>query len=331
MKITATVTTTACVAAVFVPLVATFAPSGFARHRSTATLQAGVGDDVPDLVKAYSKAKATVELPDIKLPEVVQKTNPLPPTPPPPPTPEIVVPKVKPIEVPSAPSISSDVQSSVSDSVDAVKQSIPSLQETSDSINANFKGMNDFFKASQEQAVARAAERSAAKVPTLGEMISNGFTVHRATFTESSGGSSSSSSNLLPEGKTPTLVEYFASGLKSPAGGLSMEALTESKAKLVLLLENTRALFGQTSGRNPWDVNNLPGNMSPETAAVIVTASIGLLVIAGQSNQNKGSEIPDAATTVELVDKALKGDDKALSGLAEDVVRCWLYWTTIST
>lgn len=308
MKIKAT---TAIVVTI-VPLVATFAP-GLVRHRSKIWTLNAAADDLPDIVKAYKKVKPQVSVPELSLPS----------TPPEPPVVELPVPTpVEPVttetstfqvpempqlkmdmpempqikmdmpempqmkmEMPSAPEISEEFKSSVSDSMDAVKRSIPSLKSTADSVNAQFKGLNDFFKAAQEQAATRAAENSAAKVPTLGEMLSNGLTARRATFTELS-------SSGLPEGKAPNLVEYFTSGMQSPSGGLSMDTLAESKAKLGLLVENTYALINGSPPPGLGEMS-LPGTMTPETAAGIAAGTFGLLLLAGNNNKNSQTSVPD--------------------------------------
>jgi hypothetical protein len=271
------VSSTACLVAALIPLVAAFVP-GFTGHRPALDLKAAAGG-VPDLVAAYKKAKPEPSLPDLPVPAVPEPVQSVAP----PQSASFSMPEIK-VELPSAPAISADIQSSVSDSVQSAKSSISSInmKATADQINSQFKGVNDFFKASQEQAARVAAERGAtSKVPTLGLSV--------------------------PEGKAPTLVEFIGSGFQS--GGNSMDTLAESKAKLALLVDNTFSLFGK-SGAGGMDMN-LPEGMSPETAAGIAVAGVGLLVIAGQNNRSK----PTPAVAVDGKEEATP-----LSSLAKDVV-----------
>lgn len=302
---------TVAVVAALVPLVATFAP-GFTRHRPALDLQAVAAGDVPDIVQAYKKVKQVEpKLPDLPTPVVTEpvQAQSVQPVVVSPPESSFSMPDIK-IELPSAPEISAaDFQSSVSDSIETAKKAIPNInmKGTADQINAQFKGINDFFKASQEQAARAAAERgdggSGGTVPTLGEMIERGLISRRASFTETSGIS-------VPEGKAPTLAEYVLGGFQSPTGGASAEALAESKAKFALLVDNTYSLFGKSAPEN-FEMN-LPEGMSPETAATIAVAGFGLLVIAGQNS--KSSPTPSPAVTVE--DKEEVG---GLSKISKDV------------
>ena len=190
-----------------------------------------------------------------------------------------------------------------------MKQSLPSinLQQTADQVNAQFKGLNDFMKATQEQMAVRAADRGPNSVPTLGEMIQNGLANKRATFTETT---------MVPEGKAPTLVEYVLGGFKSPTGGISTDNLAESKAKMSLLVENTFSLFGKSA---PDSVDlNLPGNMSPETAAGLAVAGVAVLVLAGQNN--KSPPTPEKPISIDGTEET-----GPLSELAKDVVSSIAY------
>jgi hypothetical protein len=288
--------TTACVVAALIPLVSTFAP-GFARHRPALDLKAA-GGDVPDLVKAYNKAKPEPTLPELPFPTtiVTPVVNE--------PVQSVSLPEIK-VELPSASDMSAGIQSSVSDSIESAKKGMPSMKGTADQINSQFKGVNDFFKASQEQQVARAAAEkgSTSNVPTLGGMIEKGFTSRRAAFTESS--------LSVPEGKAPTLSEYLRGGFQSSTDGTSVDALAISKAKFALLMDNTYSLFGKSAPEN-MDMN-LPEGMSPEIAAGIAVGGLGLLVIAGQNNKSSPSRTP----AVKVADDE---ETSPLSGLTKDVV-----------
>ncbi len=294
--------TVACVVAAHVPLVATFTP-GYSRHRSTLKLFAA-NEDVPDIVKAYKKVKAEPKFPDLPtIPEnpslepVVVLPEPVPvPVPVSAPLPELKV--ELPVETPPSP----EIPSVVSDSIESMKESLPgmNMKETADKINAQFKGLNDFMKATQEQVAVHSSERGSNNVPTLGEMMQNGLVPKRATFTETT---------MLPQGKAPTLVEYVLGGFKSPTGGVSRDGLAETKAHLGLMVENTFSLFGNKA---PDNVHlNLPGNMAPETATGLAFVSLAVLVIAGQNNKR-----PPAPQKFEPIEE----DEGPLSDLAKDVV-----------
>ena len=295
--------TVACIVVALVPFVATFAP-GSTHRRNIAQLFA-VSDDVPDIVKAYKKVKAEPTFPE--LPKIPETPTPAPvityvePVPVPAPLPEIK------IELPteaSQPAID-EIQSAVSDSIESMKQSIPSinLQQTADQVNAQFKGLNDFMKATQEQLASRAVEKGSNTVPTLGEMIQNGFATKRATFTETT---------MVPQGKAPTLVEYVLGGFKSPTGGISSDNLAESQEKMTLLVKNTMSLFGNSA---PDSVDlNLPGNMSPEAAAGLAVAGVAVLVMAGQNNRNPPTPVQP------IISLDGTEEDGPLGELAKDVV-----------
>lgn len=317
MKVTVSV---ACIAVAVVPsLVESFGP-GLTHVRPTVALHAALDDqNIPDIVKAYQRVKPEPRFPDLpKIPEnptpdpVVALPQPVPlPVPVPVPTP-VPVPVVEPLPTPlpelkvdfpvEAPPVP-EIPSVVSDSLQSIKQSLPSIsiQETADKVNAQFKGLNDFMKATQEQVAVRASERVHSNVPTLGEMLQNGMLPKRATFTEST---------MVPQPKAPTLVEYILGGLKSPTAPGSTDHLAETKAHLGLLVENTFSMFGKTS---PENANiNLPGNMSPETATTLAIASVAVLVIAGQNN--KRLPTPQEPVSIEVE------EDGPLAELAKDVV-----------
>jgi hypothetical protein len=294
--------TAGCVVAVIVPMVASFSASTLPR-RATMRLHATT-DDVSDIVKAYAKKGKAV--PDIVLPDPIE--TPIPQSEPVYTLPEVKVdmPELKALEIPS------DIQSAVKDTADQINAQVASLGLNAKAIDidAQFKGMNNFFKATQEQLAARAAEKAATvKVPTLGEMLQNSATSRRATFTESS-------VSTLPEGKAPSLVEYFASGFKSSAGGVSGDSLAESKAKLALLVDNTYSLFGKTSGSV--DMTSMPDGFSPEMMAGLGVAFLVLLGIASK-NEDAPVSSSGAAEMSEVED--ITGETAPLTGLAKDVVR----------
>ena len=257
MKITST---TACVIAAVIPLVATFAP-GFSRSRPSLDLHAKSSADVVSAYQAYKRVKpeatTVTEAPfttDLPIPEIPTQAN-----------------------IAGTPvSVSSPMESSLSDSIESAKNSISSLQTTADQFSAPFQGVNQFIKAKQEMVSQAAAERASSmpsKIPTLGEMLNEGFASRRATFTETS--------VSLPEGKVPTLAEYILGGFQSPTS--SIDTLADSKARLALLVDNTYALFGQTAPANM--EMNLPDGVTAEAAVAVAVGGVGLLIIAGQRNQ----------------------------------------------
>lgn len=312
-----TVSTT-CVVAVLVPLVATFKPN-FVSHRYVTNLK--VASD--DIVKAYSKSKLTAEL---SIPELPVQPGAAAPPPPPPVVPEPVVTATK--AAVSKPSFDLDlklpdklpeikynldipsndaIKSSLTDNMNSMKSSLPSMEETSAIVNEQFKGLNSFFKESQDQwaaAAARAAERTAAakanappKAPTMAEMFQKGIESHRTGYTETN-------SFPIPQGETPNLMQYLTGGLKTNSPYLSNEALAESKAKLNLLMENAYGMFGSTPPSDLSDIQ-LPEGVDPQTAGVV---GVGVVLLLAAGNNNKS----DGVTTV-----STSGD---VSSIANDVV-----------
>ena len=290
--------TTSCVVAVIVPMVASFAPT--LSRRAIMHLHATT-DDVSDIVKAYAKkGKAEPKLPDIILPDPVETPIPQPEPVFSPPEVKVDMPELKPIEI-------TDIQAAVKDTADQINAQVASfgLNAKAVDIDAQFKGMNDFFTATQEQLAARAAEKAAAgPVPTLGEMLQKGVTSRRVSLTDSY-------TSTLPEGKAPSLFEYFANGFKSSAGGVSSDSLAESKAKLALLVDNTYSLFGKTSGS--LDMTNMPDGVSPEMAAGL---GVAFLVLLGIASKNEDAPVSTSSSA-----ESSDVDDIPLSGLADDVVR----------
>jgi len=303
MKITKT---KVCITAAFIPLVVAFGPS-LTRRSSSLELRAAV-DDVPDIVKAYAKK--------VK-PEAVAPAKSTPIIPDPVPVPEkVALPEVK-VDVPEPQAI----QSAVSDSVEAVRSSLPDmkgasdqattqlksfdLKSTADQLNAPFKPLNDFLKATQEVVQSSKASAGAThssptggNVPTLGEFLQGGLAARRSTYTETY-------DSPVPIGKAPSLAEYFASGFKTTAGGVGPDTLAESKAKLALLADNTFNLFtGNGNG-------NLPDNMSPEMATGLAVATFVVFAAAAKNNQNSLSP--------EMVAVAADGSSSSLAELARDV------------
>jgi hypothetical protein len=289
--------------AAIVPMVATFSPIILAR-RANINLHAAA-DDISDIVKAYAKkGKTEAKLPDITLSSPADI-----------PTPEVepvvTLPEFK-VEVPEIPP---EIQTAVKETVMQINAQATSLglKEKADDINAQFKGINEFFKASQEQIAARAAEKAASgPVPTLAEMLQQGVTSRRVTFTESS-------VSPIPEGKAPSLVEYVTSGFKSSVGGVSGDSLAESKAKLGLLVDNTYSMFAKSSAGGV-DVSGLPDGVSPEMAAGLAVAVLVILGIAARNDDPPVSPNAESPSD-DAIDDGMAGGGVPLTGLAKDVVR----------
>lgn len=283
---------TVCVAAFLAPMVATFAPV-FSQHR-TSSLAATTSDDVPDLVKAYSKVSAAKST-NLEVPTL---PDPIPVIPEP-----VVVPEpeatvaaigsatatpdmpdsattITPLKMPEIDLPSFDFKSVQLPSIDFPTTTTPSgavvldmgsikaqVAQNADVINAQFSGMNQFFKEAQKLSeAARSGSTSSPK--SVANLIQEGLQPHGVQVTSN---------------KAPTLAEFIASG----GAGTGLDVV-DAKTKFAMIVDNTAALFGKDL-----DGMSFPAlqDLSPEATTAIAVASVSILLTAAQASKSNDEKV----------------------------------------
>lgn len=331
------VTKAICVVALLVPMVATFAPVFSGRRLQQAAMPLGAAsDEVPELVKAYSKASAAGVEPN--LPQVAPT---LPQVAPVVPDPVVVTPasstplevnmpnfdlkavKLPSIDLPSIDLPAIDIPSidlptptpgtpytGSPITMDSVKAS---MAQNADAINSQFSGMNQFFKNAQLASESARSSGAFSKNPfsrSVADLIQEGLTKDQGV--------------QLASSKAPTLAEFMAAGGAS-LDGLDGSALVDAKTKIALLAHNTAELFGQTD----FSLQDLP----PDTTKYAAVGIVSLFLAAAANNNNDSSTTTaTAATTSSMkVDKVIKEVDSVpVSDLAKDVVSIYITCSELS-
>ena len=331
--------------------VATFVP--FAKIRSNSFRLNAMDGDVPDVVKAYKKVKATDSFKDLSIS--------VPSTPSEPVTVDAVAPQVPETKVvPSVSEASPDSDISLSfkldvkvpdmpdvklpdmpdvklpDMPDVKLPDMPDIQVEAMKAEASAKmsAMNDVLKAAKEEYGAKSAsliesyKASISPIPTssdVSEFIKNsGIGIQKSVATEFS---------PLPEGKAPTLGEYFARLVAGQAGGvtgLDTEVnMAEAKEKTALLVGNIYDLLGLEnapdssalfSGNLPIEIPQqlpdlgLPGlDQIPPGAAGWAVAAFALFVAVGQRRAG-------VSAARDQMEQIVQKEASAVSELTEQVV-----------
>ena len=323
--------------------VATFVP--FAKIRSNSFRLNAMDGDVPDVVKAYKKVKATDSFKDLSIS--------VPSTPSEPVTVDAVAPQVPETKVvPSVSEASPDSDISLSfkldvkvpdmpdvklpDMPDVKLPDMPDIQVEAMKAEASAKmsAMNDVLKAAKEEYGAKSAsliesyKASISPIPTssdVSEFIKNsGIGIQKSVATEFS---------PLPEGKAPPLGEYFARLVAGQAGGvtgLDTEVnMAEAKEKTALLVGNIYDLLGLEnapdssalfSGNLPIEIPQqlpdlgLPGldQITPGAAGWAV-AAFALFVAVGQRRAG-------LSAARDQMEQIVQKEASAVSELTEQVV-----------
>jgi len=279
--------------------------------------------DVPDVVKAYKKVKSTDSFKDLSISIPSTPSEPVTVDAVPPQVPETkVVPSVSEaspdsdislsfkldVKVPDMPDVKLPEMPDVKlpDMPDVKLPDMPDVQVEAMKAEASAKmsAMNDVLKAAKEEYGAKSAsliESYKASIPPpptssdVSEFIKNsGIGIQKSVATEFS---------PLPEGKAPTLGEYFARLVAGQAGGVTgldteVGNMAEAKEKATLLVGNIYDLLGLEnapdssalfSGNIPIEIPQqlpdlgLPGlDEIPPGAAGWTIAAFALFVAVGQ-------------------------------------------------
>lgn len=268
-------------------------------------------DDLPDIVKAYSKASTATSTAATS----AVASNP--------PTPTIDPSAVSAVAVTdiSAPPVQADAATSIDAMFDGISGSALKGQ-LAESAGIKLDAVNDFLKTAQTQYQDRISTlvespRLPGNVPSLGESVGKIFSASRIQITPPE-------FPPLAEGKVPTLAGYIQRKVVHaplPHDAAAGESIANMKAKFALLVANTYALLGKEApDMSAFSLTvpeiqklSLQGDV-PDGSIGWAFAAVAILVAAGQ----RRAGIADARLSM---DDFVSKESLAVKELAEQMVR----------